>query len=216
MHAVRISLLALITAFCGLTYEFTLAQTLSILLGNSVTQYALTIGLFLAGMGVGSIFIERLSSSDDRNHLARLQILLCVGTPLFFGALWLAAIYLPLLVLAPFAYLGVFSVGVVGGAELPLFMRLAGEEKRWSVLSWDYFGMLLATVAFPLWLLPTLGVFATLVWTALLNACVLVALTQTVGARARAGSILLFLVALIYYEENVREWLSQMYIARSL
>ena len=52
----------LVIAVCGLIYELQAATLSSFVLGDSVTQYSLIIGLYLSAMGIGawlSGFIER-------------------------------------------------------------------------------------------------------------------------------------------------------------
>src|ERR687888_579750 len=52
----------LIIATCGLIYELQAATLSSFVLGDSVTQFSLVIGLYLFGLGVGawlSRFLER-------------------------------------------------------------------------------------------------------------------------------------------------------------
>ena len=47
-----------IAAICGLVYELIAGTLSSYLLGDSVTQFSLVIGLFLTSMGIGS-FLSR-------------------------------------------------------------------------------------------------------------------------------------------------------------
>ena len=44
----------LIVALCGIAYELIIAAVSSYLLGNSVAQFSITIGLFMFAMGIGS------------------------------------------------------------------------------------------------------------------------------------------------------------------
>ena len=74
----------LIVATCGLIYELITATMASYLLGDSVTQFSLVIGVYLSAMGVGSwlsrFFEKRLVESASRPDGAR-------DTPRFFDAL---------------------------------------------------------------------------------------------------------------------------------
>ena len=45
-----------IIAICGLIYELSVGALSSYLLGNSVTHFSITIGLFMSAMGVGSFW----------------------------------------------------------------------------------------------------------------------------------------------------------------
>src|SRR5262245_947761 len=70
---------AAILGFTGVLYELVLAQTLSVLFGQSVVQYSVTIGLFLAGMGAGAHVSE--SWSEPRVRLWRVQMGLALLVP---------------------------------------------------------------------------------------------------------------------------------------
>ena len=43
-----------VVALCGIVYELIIASVASYLLGNSVFQFSITIGLFMFAMGIGS------------------------------------------------------------------------------------------------------------------------------------------------------------------
>ena len=50
----------LVVALCGITYELIIATVSSYLLGNSVYQFSITIGLFMFAMGLGAYLTKRL------------------------------------------------------------------------------------------------------------------------------------------------------------
>ncbi len=202
---------SLILAFCGLVYELVLAQTMSVLLGNSYLQYGLTIGLFMAGLGAGAYCGEGFK--EPRSRLLRLQSTLCVVAPLGFLTLWLAALWLPAFLLWPMSCALITTIGFITGQELPLLMHLAGEAGRFPVLSADYFGMLLASVAFPYFILPRLGLLGGLCTAALLNALSIQLLIDGKALRQR----LIFtgfpaaLTFLLLCEEFIWQWFSHRY-----
>jgi spermidine synthase len=195
--------LAFILGFCGVVYELVIAQSLSVLFGQPLVQYSLTIGIFLAGMGLGSHQSERWR--DPRFELWRVQMLLSLLTPLLWlGVWWLATGEAPLAARA-LAYSMCFFTGALTGSELPALFRLGGRPGR--VLSADYLGMLVACLAFPLLLLPFLGLFATMFLAAMLNSLAMLALRfrQT---RWSAAIPLVLLVGFLL-ESTLRDWLSQ-------
>ena len=49
-----IYVVTVLVAFCSIVYELLMAQTLTLLTGNSVLRYSTTIGLYLASMGIGA------------------------------------------------------------------------------------------------------------------------------------------------------------------
>ena len=69
----------LIIAVCGLVYELVTAAVASYLLGDSVTQYSLVIGVFMAAMGLGA-FLTQYVRQNLFGFFFNIQILLgCFG-----------------------------------------------------------------------------------------------------------------------------------------
>jgi spermidine synthase len=207
----RVIFYSFVLAFCGLTYELVLAQSLSVLLGNSVTQYSVTLGVFLAAMGAGALVVGE--SSEPSRALLRLQIILCLLAPASFFALWMAV--LPHFLFVLLAVSVVAGVGFVTGMELPLLMQLAGTAGHLRVLAADYLGMLVASVAFPLYLLPHLGVFATILIAAILNGFVVHMLLPSRISLARGALVTATILQLIllFSQDSILEWLSTRFVA---
>ena len=65
-----------VAAVCGLVYELLAGTLSSYLLGDSVTQFSLVIGLFLTSMGVGSYLSKNI---QDRLLERLIQIEFAVG-----------------------------------------------------------------------------------------------------------------------------------------
>ncbi len=160
-----------VAATCGLAYELVIGATGSYIAGDSVRQFAITIGLFLSSMGVGS-FLSRFITSDPLRALGLVEV--SVG---FFGGLTHPLLYV--LYATGDAYRGVllFMLVVVGtlvGLEIPLVLR--SLENRLplrinvaSVLGIDYLGALVVSVVFPLVMLPSLGLWYSSLFFGLLN-----------------------------------------------
>ena len=211
MSALSVSLCSLVLAFCGLTYQLTIAQSLSVLIGNSVVQYSLTIGLFLVSMGYGAMRSPTLG--DARQYLFRLQIALCGFAPLGLIGVWVLGIHASKLFLYISAVILIAGLGWLTGKELPLLLRLAGPGLRLKVLGFDHFGMLLACLSFPLVLLPSVGLLASVFLISALNACAALLLAQTVRHRLTAGAAASALLTALLFEPLLREWLSQRFLA---
>jgi len=184
----RATLLAavLIISICALTYELIVATLSSYLLGNSITQFSLTIGVFLFAMGLGSILSRRIK----RNEL-RWFILTELAIGVFGG---LSAITLYAVFAATDLYYTAIMIivslliGICVGLEIPLLTRIVASEGTLGdaladVLSVDYIGALVASLLFPLVLLPLLGVTLTAFLTGLFNVLVAFVLLQTFGDR---------------------------------
>jgi spermidine synthase len=164
----------LLLATCGLIYEL-LAGTLgSYLLGDSVTQFSLVIGLYLSAMGFGAWLSKHIESNLARRFI---EIELCVA---LVGGLSAPLLHLAFAEVESFqvVLLGfVFAIGTLVGLELPLLMRIvqaqvAFKELVSHVLTFDYAGALLASLLFPLVLVPRLGLMRTSLCVGLGNACV--------------------------------------------
>jgi spermidine synthase len=205
-----ISLSAFILAFCGLTYEFVFAQSLSVLLGNSVTQYSLTIGIFLAALGFGALYAQ--ADENSLSRLLRLQLRLAIFAPSAYFSLWIVSLYLPHALLKLASYSAVAAIGYLTGSEIPLLMQMGGEGLRMRILAADYFGMLTASILFPIYLLPHLGVFSSILVAALFNCSVLLFLGKGTKERTWSFAVIGALCALLFYQPGIREWLSDQFI----
>lgn len=162
-------------AACGLIYELLLATISSYLVGSSVTQFSLCIGVFIGAMGAGSYLSQFVARGLLRWFLAVELALALVGGfsawALFAAYAYLGAGYWAVL----FGVIGV--IGALVGIELPLLTRLLSRYGALrtviaNALSFDYVGALIGSVAFPLLLLPLLGTTRTAFLVGLLNLAV--------------------------------------------
>jgi spermidine synthase len=174
-----------VVAACGLVYELAAGTLASYLLGDSILQFSTVIGTYLFAMGVGS-YLSRFFERQLIAHFLRIELL--VG---FFGGLMPVALFALQSLSGPsfrFAlYAMVLLVGVLVGLEIPLVMRILKRQFRGSddarhgmrhlvsqVLTFDYLGALAVAIAFPLLLVPQLGLIRTGAFFGLLNAAVAV------------------------------------------
>lgn len=201
----------LIIATCGLVYELLAGTLASYLLGDSVTQFSLVIGLYLSAMGAGA-WVSRFVI--DR-VLARCFIEVELGVALVggFSAPLLFMAFSHVDVFGTVLYGFVFAIGLLVGLELPLLMRLLKEHLDFEdlvsrVLAFDYIGALLASLMFPIFLVPRLGLVRTSLLCGLLNAAVglwgtyllrpLLSRRGLIGIRVRACLVMgLLIVALL-------------------
>ena len=176
---VQIALLAsvFIIAACGLLYELAAGAIASYLLGDSVLQFSTIIGAYLFAMGVGS-YLSRFFERQLPAHFLRIELLVALAGGLLPVLLFLAHAYTPgafRLVL----YGLVFAVGMLVGLEIPLVMRILKRNVELKdlvsqVLTFDYLGALAVSLAFPLLLVPHLGMIRTGLLFGLMNAAVAV------------------------------------------
>ena len=206
-----------IVAICGLIYEL-LAGTLgSYLLGDSVTQFSLVIGLYLSAMGGGAWLSRRLDGQLARRFLdieLAVAVVGGVSAPVLFLAFGSVAHFQ--IVLLGF----VAAIGVLVGLELPLLMRLLEGQVAFKdlvsrVLTFDYIGALAAALVFPLVLVPKLGLVRSSLAMGVANAGVALwgtwLLADQLGAarrglRIRAALVLLGLGAAIALGDRFTTW----------
>jgi len=172
--AIVLFLSVLLIAACGLIYELIAGTLASYLLGDSVLQFSTVIGTYLFAMGLGSAASRYLRGSLVARFV---QIELLVGVVGGFSssALFLAFAYTHSFELA--LYLLVIAVGVFVGLEIPLLMRILEGRFKFRdlishVLTFDYLGALAASLAFPLWLVPKLGLVRAAILFGIINAAV--------------------------------------------
>jgi spermidine synthase len=174
-----------VVAACGLVYELAAGALASYLLGDSVLQFSTVIGTYLFAMGLGS-WLSRHLERELVAQFLRTELAVGVVGGLMPAALFGAHSVLPASGSASFRvllYALVLVVGVLVGLEIPLVMRIlkrhfreryALKELVSQVLTFDYLGALVVAVAFPLLLVPQLGLVRTGVLFGLLNAAVAV------------------------------------------
>ncbi len=201
-------------ATAGLIYELVAGAVASYVLGDSVTQFSLVIGLYLTALGLGayaSKFIER----DVGLRFVDIEL----ATALVGG------VSAPLLLFA-FAHGGSFHLvlwgtvlvtGTLVGLELPLLMRLLRDQVTFkdliaTALLFDYLGALVASVLFALVLVPSVGLVRTSLLAGLINALVGLGSTWLLpserasalrAARVRAVAVAVVLLGLLSQAERL-------------
>jgi spermidine synthase len=174
-----------VIAACGLGYELVAGALASYLLGDSVTQFSIAIGTYLFALGVGAW----LSKFVERRLVARfVDLELAVA---FGGGTSAAVLYLAFergAWFRPFLYGEIVLVGTLVGLEIPLLMRILEKELEFKelvakVLTFDYVGALVVSVAFPLLLVPRLGIVRCALAFGLVNALVALWSTWIFAAR---------------------------------
>ena len=152
---------------CGLAYEYTLSKVASDILGNSVRQWAIIIGIMMFFMGIGSDLQKHFGIKNLVDKFILFEIL--IGLLGAFGPIALIFSY------ATFPshyilvqYFFVTSIGLIIGFEIPLITRINEtyikelKVNLGSVLKMDYIGSLVGSLAW-IFLLPK---FFTIVETA--------------------------------------------------
>jgi spermidine synthase len=160
-----------VIATCGLIYELVAGTLASYLLGDSVTQFSTIIGVYLFSMGVGS-YLSKFFEKGLLTWFIRIELLVgAVGgfsSAILFVVFPLASSFRILL------YSFVFLTGLLVGLEIPLLMRILKDKVEFKelvsrVFTFDYIGALLASLIFPLVLVPHLGLIRTSLFFGILN-----------------------------------------------
>src|SRR5882757_1208804 len=163
-----------VIATCGLIYELLAGTLSSYVLGDSVTQFSIIIGVYLSAMGVGSWlsgFIEKHIAEKFVDIELAVAVLGGFSAPLLFFA------FAKLSYFSIILYGTVFGIGVLVGLEIPILMRILKDELDFKdlisrVLAFDYIGALVASLLFPIFLVPKLGLNRTSLLFGMFNAAV--------------------------------------------
>ena len=181
-------LIALILSACSLIYELLIAQSMAMLAANTVVWYSLTVGIYLAAMGLGALLYNRWLQGSRWRGLFQVEIALSVVGALAVPLVHLAhAVHLFLYIndldissavlFFAVCFVIIFVVGLLTGLELPLLIQLGNDlspERRTTnrVLEFDYLGALAGGLLFPLVLLPSQELVTIGLVTANVNLCV--------------------------------------------
>lgn len=220
--------LMIVTGFCSMIYELALAQLLTGLLGNAMARFATTLGVYIVGMGLGSISFR--AKDDERD-----------GRLFFFAetSLFLLGLCAPLLfvgayrfsfavssdagtqtsIVVALTHVVIFGTGFFSGMELPILSAIAARRSEGGdskVLTADYIGMFLASILFPFVLYPLIGLIPAFSIATLLNLVAAASTYFLIGGRSRAlvSAIVVFFalnLAALVFASSLQDWLSNVY-----
>ena len=165
-----------LVGMCSIVYELLISTASSYFLGNSVKQFSLIIGAYMASMGLGAYF-SKFFKGNLIYHFILIELVLgllgAFSVPLTYTYFWLADYSGYNL----FVFFLISAIGVLTGLEVPLITRVL--EKDFSlkdnisnILTFDYLGALIATIAFPFFLVPFVGIYKSSLFFGLLNIAV--------------------------------------------
>ena len=171
--------ITLLVAFCSIVYELVYSQTLTIVFGGTVQRYAITIGLFLFFLGIGSFYYKFLNSKKDFQNFIKVEIILSIMGPLgFFFIIYLNSYQVSLYtswiyswILLVLSHIPIALVGFLSGLEIPLLSGILSSEKKSfsQVLGFDYLGSLVGTLVYALYFYPHNGLIFTVIFLGLVN-----------------------------------------------
>ncbi len=211
MRLRAVFLTVFVIAACGLGYELVAGALSSYLLGDSVTQFSVAIGLYLFALGIGAALSRHIETKLVERFIdIELAVALLGGTlaGVLFFAFGHGRTFRPAL------YLEILAVGTLVGHEIPLLIRILEREMSLKdlvarVLTFDYVGSLAVALLFPLCFVPRLGLVRTALLLGLLNAFVGLwstfifeaRLEKCRGLRVRAGIVIVLLCGGLAFAE---------------
>ncbi|MDT0596644.1 polyamine aminopropyltransferase [Glaciecola petra] len=171
---------AFVAGLCSIVYELLIATTVSYFLGDSVKYFSLTIGMYMAAMGAGS-YCSKFIGKNLVSRFLKFEIALAGLGGLSIPLLYLTYIHQDLFI--PTYVVLTCSIGFLIGLEIPFLTRLMEDFKSLksniaSVLTFDYIGALIATIAFPFFLLPVLGNYQSSLVLGLINLTIIAVLMR--------------------------------------
>ena len=188
-----------IISICSILYELLISSVSSYFMGSAVLHFSIVIGLFLSSMGVGS-YLSRFLQRHLLDWFIGVESLLSLIGGLSCIVLYFAFSLTPYFYLVGF--LLILTLGILIGVEIPILTRVMRRydnlrDALANILSFDYLGALIASILFPLLLLPTLGSMRTAFAVGLLNLLVAVANTQLFRAQLQHATTYLVAQAII-------------------
>ncbi len=219
-------------AFCALLYELLIARVVSLWAVNNGIWYAMAVGIFIGGMGVGAWLSNRWGKEDQiwQKLLSVECWLSIVGGFSVLGIYSVALVSLfwevqghviaAKMLFFGGAFITASAVGICAGMELPLLLAMADKTAGGSshkrvakVLLMDYAGALAAGLIFALWIIPVMSVMSAVILVGILNAAVAGGVAYYYGGvsdRMKAGLLLLGLSIFLV----LSPWLDEYFIAK--
>lgn len=191
---------AFVVAIASIVYELIIGGISSYLLGNSVYQFSITIGLFMTSMGLGSFFSKYIDE-DLMMKFMFIEIALALiggtcGFILFYS-------YAVMNTYIPVMFLMIVIIGTLTGFELPLVTRIIGDYKQLkdalaNATAADYIGGLIGSVVFPILLLPRLGFIQTSYIVGILNIIIATYLFIKYRDKSRNTKLISVVIILVF------------------
>lgn len=208
-ESVILLLSVFVVGFCTIIYELLIGSVSSYFLGDSIKQFSLVIGLTMTAMGFGTL-VSRLVKSNLIYWFILIEIILgIVGglcVPILYFSYMCEPIYYPVM------FILIMAIGTLIGLEIPLLTRIMEQyydlrNNISNVLSLDYLGAFIATLAFPFLLLPLMGIFESSIFAGLLNLIVGIInfywfkdkITLKRRAKLKASAILILLLLIGFF-----------------
>ncbi len=197
-------------ALCSIVYELVLGQMLAALNGNTISQYSIVIGLYIANLGLGALTVGLIDPRDSAKGLFKIEIALTVlGGLSPFILLFLKSLTTESSMLL---YFMICLVGFLSGMEIPLvssWFKESNQKKSHSfILGADYFGSVFGCVIFPFIFLPQIGLFLTALFMGALNLVVAIFMLNSTSTFSKKnllglGFVLVSFITIAIYLDDI-------------
>lgn len=177
---------AMLVAIGGIIYELILGAAASYLVGDSILSFSLATGVTLFGMGIGSLLVNYIKTHPATSFAINEIVLGLIGGNsvllMYLGFVFTQSHWLIFVLIS-------LAIGICIGLEIPLLVKMFQQFGRKSsvnllskILALDYFGALIASLLFPLIMLPYLGLMRSAYLVAALNIAVAVLILRQMKA----------------------------------
>ena len=152
----------------SILYSLETSYFVSLLYGNTVTIYSLTIGSYMLFLGLGAILYEKLKGLGVSVLLFTETLLSLVAFFAPLGISYVSSLFIPYTYKILFSFFVLGVIGLFSGIELPLLMGL-NESRVSYVIGADYAGGLVGSLLYVFYLLPNVDTVAIFYYTAFFN-----------------------------------------------
>jgi len=171
---VFLSIVMFFTGACGLIYEYVMSSLSTFILGNSIEQFSLIIGIMMFMMAVAGWVQTQFTDKNLIEKFIIIEILLA-----------LVGGFAPIITYYAYSqinnhfmlimYISIISIGFLIGLEIPLATRIneiyvkSLKKNIATVWAFDYVGSLIGAFVFALFLIKTFAITQTAILIALIN-----------------------------------------------
>ncbi len=154
----------LLISICSIIYELIISSLSSYLQGDSITQFSITIGLYMSAMGIGS-YLSKYMKNNLFNKFVFIEMSVGILGGFSTLILFMTNIYTEIYDLI--MYVLIILIGIFVGLEIPILTRIIEENESnvrknlANIFTFDYMGGLIGSIAFPIILFPKLGFITT-------------------------------------------------------
>ncbi len=162
----------LLISICSIIYELIISSISSYLQGDSITQFSITIGLYMSAMGIGS-YLSKYIKNKLFNRFVFIEMSVGILGGFSSLILFLTNIYTEIYDLI--MYVLIILIGIFVGLEIPILTRIIENNESnvrknlANIFTFDYIGGLIGSIAFPIILFPKLGFVTTAILVGSIN-----------------------------------------------